>query len=151
MFLNAALALIEKDSEQRRGASNYLGGTQLSKEYAPEVVKMGILRKGKGNIKTSSHRSSTKQPKWTPKQVVLCPGRFTYYNLKNQKQSIGNLFGGSSGHNSNHTDELSPSQFSFSNGKELGNIKKNYSKKLKKKKKKKISHIHFDFFFDTLF
>ena len=130
MFLNAALALIEKDSEQRRGASNYLGGTQLSKEYAPEVVKMGILRKGKGNIKTSSHRSSTKQPKWTPKQVVLCPGRFTYFNLKNQKQSLGNLFGGSSGHGSSTTEELSPSQFALSNGKELG--------KCRRKKKKKI-------------
>ena len=100
MFLNAALALIEKASEQNRGASNSLGGHTLSKEYAPEVVKMGILRKGRGTIT----RSMTRQPRWTPKQVVLCPGRFTYYNLKKQSQSIGQLFG------SHMSEELSQSQ-----------------------------------------
>jgi hypothetical protein len=112
MFLNAALALIEKDSELRRGASAYLGGTQLSKEYAPEVVKMGILRKGKGHS-WSTGRSSSRQPRWTPKQVVLSPGRFTYFNLKGQRQSIGQLFG------SGASEELSQSQIALNNGKEL--------------------------------
>ena len=114
MFLNAALALIEKDSESRRGASTYLGGTQLSKEYAPEVVKMGILRKGKGHSwSTGGH--SKRQPKWTAKQAVLCPGRFTYFNLKSARQSIGQLFG------NGVSEELSQSQLATgtNNGKEL--------------------------------
>jgi hypothetical protein len=109
MFLNAALALIEQDSEKRRGASMALGGTQISKEYAPEVIKMGILRKGKGKW------TSSRQPKWTNKQIVLCPGRFTYYNLKNQKQSIGQLFDGSGS-----IDELSHQSQSHGGGSGTG-------------------------------
>lgn len=112
LFLKAALALIEKDSDNRRGASALLGGTQLSKDYAPEVIRAGILRKARGSSWSSS-RSSTRQPRWTPKQVVLSPGRFTYFNLRGQTQSIGQLFGAGG------VEELTQSQFAMNHGKEL--------------------------------
>ena len=112
LFLKAALALIEKDSDNRRGASTLLGGTQLSKDYAPEVIRAGILRKARGSSWSSS-RSSTRQPRWTPKQVVLSPGRFTYFNLRGQTHSIGQLFGAGG------VEELTQSQFAMNHGKEI--------------------------------
>eukprot|EP00946_MAST-07B_sp_MAST-7B-sp1_P001105 g1105.t1 len=110
LFLKAALAFIEKDSDHRRGASTLLGGAQLSKDYAPEVIRAGILRKARGSS-WSSTRSSTRQPRWTPKQAVLSPGRFTYFNLRGQTHSIGQLFGAGG------VDELTQSQFAMNNGK----------------------------------
>ena len=100
MFLNAALTLIENDSEQRRGASLVMGGTQLSKEHAPEVVKMGLLRKGKNSF----NLSSSKPPKWTAKQVVLTPGWLAYNNLKDQKKSMAQLFGGNTSAESSQSE-----------------------------------------------
>ena len=45
LFLKAALALIEKDSDNRRGASTLLGGTQLSKEERRQMdINKELLR-----------------------------------------------------------------------------------------------------------
>ena len=44
---------------------------------------------------------------------MLSPGRFTYFNLRGQTQSIGQLFGAGG------VEELTQSQFAMNHGKEL--------------------------------